>query len=144
MQAGNADRSGKFENNRYKETGNLISICMPPCMGKTIAAVFLCLSAVSVKGFLAWLLLSALLLQLPEPVSDALLFGQYSMCRSVIPLARSAGLCEGCISLSSAEGLLPTEKAVWHFRQRVSLVSARKGKNKGKTIRQEHKTGETP
>ena len=53
MQAGNADRSGKFENNRYKETGNLISICMPPCMGKTIAAVFLCLSAVSVKGFLS-------------------------------------------------------------------------------------------
>ena len=49
---------------------------MPPCMGKTIAAVFLRLPAVSVKGFLSWLLLSALLLQLPEPVSDALLFGQ--------------------------------------------------------------------
>ena len=76
MQAGNADRSGKLENNRYKETGNLISICMPPCMVKTIAAVFLCLSAVSVKGFFAWLLLSALLLQLPEPVSDALPFGR--------------------------------------------------------------------
>lgn len=74
MQTGNADRSGKLENNRYKETGNLISICMPPCMVKTIAAVFLCLSAVSVKGFLAWLLLSALFLQLPEPVSDALPF----------------------------------------------------------------------
>ncbi len=76
MQTGNADRSGEFENNRYKEAGNLISICTPPCMGKTIAAVFLCLSAVSVKGFLAWLLLSALLLQLPEPVSDALSFGR--------------------------------------------------------------------
>ena len=49
---------------------------MPPCMGNTIAAVFLCLSAVSVKGFLAWFLLSALLLQLPEPVSDALPFGR--------------------------------------------------------------------
>ena len=49
---------------------------MPPCMGKTIAAVFLRLSAASVKGFLSWLLLSALLLQLSEPVSDALLFGR--------------------------------------------------------------------
>ena len=49
---------------------------MPPCMGKTIAAVFLRLPAVSVKGFLSWLLLSALLLQLSEPVSDALLFGR--------------------------------------------------------------------
>ncbi len=76
MQTGNADRSGKLENNRYKETGNLISICMPPIMGNTIAAVFLCLSAISVKGFLAWLLLSALLLQLPEPASDALPFGR--------------------------------------------------------------------
>ena len=85
MQTGNADRSGKFENNRYKGTGNLISICMPPCMGKTIAAVFLRLSAVSVKGFLSWLLLSALLLQLSEPVSDALLFGRCAMCRSEIP-----------------------------------------------------------
>jgi len=49
---------------------------MPPCMGKTIAAVFLRLSAASVKGLLSWLLLSALLLQLSEPVSDALLFGR--------------------------------------------------------------------
>lgn len=47
---------------------------MPPCMGKTIAAVFLRLPAVSVKGFLSWFLLSALLLQLSEPVSDALPF----------------------------------------------------------------------
>lgn len=76
MQAGNADRSRELESNRYKETGKLISICMPPCMGKTIAAVFLRLSAASVKGFLSWLLLSALLLQLSEPVSDALLFGR--------------------------------------------------------------------
>jgi len=45
-------------------------------MSKTITAVFLCLSAVSVKGFLSWLLLSALLLQLSEPVSDALPFGR--------------------------------------------------------------------
>ena len=35
------DRSGKLENNRFKEAGTLISICTPPCMGKTIAAVFL-------------------------------------------------------------------------------------------------------
>lgn len=87
MQTGNADRSGEFENNRYKEAGNIISICMPPCMGKIIAAVFLnirmyrkaghslCLSAVSVKGFLSWFLLSALLLQLSEPVSHTLPFG---------------------------------------------------------------------
>lgn len=52
---------------------------MPPCMGKTIAAVFLRLSAASVKGFLSWLLLSALLLQLSEPVSDALLFGRSAL-----------------------------------------------------------------
>ncbi len=54
--------------------------------GYTIAAVFLCLSAVSVKEFFAWLLLSALLLQLPEPVSDALPFGWCSMCRIEYPL----------------------------------------------------------
>ena len=66
MQAGNADRSGELESNRYKETGNLISICTPPCMDNTIAAVFLHLSAVSVKGFLSYLLL----LQLSEPVSN--------------------------------------------------------------------------
>ena len=52
MQAGNADRSGKLENNRYKEARNLISICTPPCMAKTIAAVFLRLSAVSATDFL--------------------------------------------------------------------------------------------
>ncbi len=101
-------------------------------------ATFLC------QSFFAWLLLSALLLQLPESVSDALLLRGYSMCRSVIPLARSVGLCEGCISLSSAEDLLPIEKTVLHFRQRVSLVSARKGKNKGNYIRLEPETGETP
>ena len=85
MQAGNADRSRKLESNRDKKTGNLISICIPPIMVKTIVAVFLRLSAVSVKGFLAWFLLSALLLQLFEPVSDALLFGRCAMCRSEIP-----------------------------------------------------------
>ena len=46
-------------------------------MDNTIAAVFLCLSAVSVKGFLSAWLLSALLLQLSEPVSDALPFGRF-------------------------------------------------------------------
>ena len=58
---------------------------MPPCMGKTIAAVFLRLSAASVKGFLSWLLLSALLLQLSEPVSDALLSGVLAVCSFVSP-----------------------------------------------------------
>lgn len=29
-----------LEINRYKETGTLISVCAPPCMGKTIAAFF--------------------------------------------------------------------------------------------------------
>ena len=51
MQTGNADRSGEFENNRYKEAGNLISICMPPCMGKTIAAVFLNIRMLVVGAF---------------------------------------------------------------------------------------------
>lgn len=50
---------------------------MPPIMGNTIAAVFLCLSAVSVKGFLSVRLLPALLLQLPEPVSNALSFERF-------------------------------------------------------------------
>ena len=45
VQAGNADKSGEFESYRYKEAGNLISTCTPPCMDKTIAAVFLRLSA---------------------------------------------------------------------------------------------------
>ena len=40
-------------------------------MGNTIAAVFLCLSAVSVKGFLSVRLLSALLLLLGLPVKLA-------------------------------------------------------------------------
>ncbi len=88
----NPDRSGKLENNRYKETENLISICTPPCMGKTIAAVFLRLSAVSVKGFFAWLLLSTLFLQLSEPVSDALPFGWCAMRRIEYPLRKPA-LC---------------------------------------------------
>ncbi len=57
---------------------------MPPCMGNTIAAVFLFLSAVSVKRFTAGLLLSALLQQRPEPVSDALPFGRYTMVRNEI------------------------------------------------------------
>lgn len=51
MQTGNADRSGELESNRYKEAGTLIFICTPPCMGKTIAAVFLRLSGVSVREF---------------------------------------------------------------------------------------------
>ncbi len=35
MQAGNTDGSEKPESHRYKETGNLISICMPPVTVKT-------------------------------------------------------------------------------------------------------------
>ena len=50
---------------------------MQPIMGKTIAAVFLCLSAVSVKGFLFMRRLSALLLQLSKSASDALPFGRF-------------------------------------------------------------------
>ena len=46
-------------------------------MDNTIAAVFLCLSTVSVKGFLSVRRLSALLLQLPEPVSNAFSFGRF-------------------------------------------------------------------
>lgn len=77
MQAGNTYQRKRFTDNRHSKTGALISICKPPIMGNTIAPVFLCLSAVSVKGFLsAWLLLSALFLQLPESVSDAFPFGR--------------------------------------------------------------------
>lgn len=72
----------------------LISICMPPCMGKTIAAVFLRLSAASVKGFLSWLLLSALLLQLSEPVSDALLFGRSWRSALLFHLTLPFGTCK--------------------------------------------------
>ena len=43
-------------------------------MGNTIASVFLCLSAVSGKGFLSAWLLSALLLQLFKPVFAPLSF----------------------------------------------------------------------
>ncbi len=114
-------------------------------MGKTIAAVFLCLSAVSVKGFFAWLLLSASFLQLPEPVSDALSGEQCApyIDRSKMPLTRRAAtLCRGCISLSNAESLFPVEKEVLYSDKYISLVSAHKGKNKGKYIRLEDKTGE--
>ncbi len=61
-----------------------------------------------------------------------------------MPHARSAGLCKGCISLSTAESLFLTEKEVLYSDKQLSLVSARKGKNKEKYIRLEHKTGETP
>lgn len=77
MQAGNTDRRKGFADNRHPKAGTLIKLCKPPIMGNTIAAVFLCLSAVSVKGFLSVRLLSALFLQLPEPVSDALPFGRF-------------------------------------------------------------------
>ncbi len=46
--------------------------------------------------------------------------------------------------LSNAEGLLPAEKEVLYSEKHISPVSARKGKNKGKYIRPEHKIGETP
>lgn len=34
---------------------------------------------------------------------------------SEIPRVQTVGLCEGCISLSKSECLLPAEKAVWYF-----------------------------
>ena len=77
MQTGNAHQCKGFADNRHSKAGTLTRLCMPPCMGNTIAAVFLCLSAVSVKGFLSAWLLSALFLQLFEPVSDALFFGRF-------------------------------------------------------------------
>ena len=75
MQAGNADRSRELESNRYKETGKLISICMPPCIVKTIAAVFFCLSGAPGKGVLSWGFVVAPLLQMSEAGLEALLFG---------------------------------------------------------------------
>ncbi len=66
-------------------------------------------------------------------------FGRWLMCRSEMPFARRTALCKRCISLSNAEGLLPTEKEVLYSDKHSSLVSARKGKNKGKYIRLETK-----
>ena len=73
MQAGNTDKRKGFADNRHPKAVTLIKLCKPPIMGNTIAAVFLCLSAVSVKGFLSVRRLFALLLQLPEPAFDAVL-----------------------------------------------------------------------
>ncbi len=132
MQTGNADRSGELESNRYKEAGTLISICTPPIIDKTIAEVFLHLLAVSVKEFFAWHLLPGLLLLLPRAISDVFSFGRCAMCRSEMPLARRAALCKRCISISNAESLLPAEKEVLYLDKYISLVLARKGKNKGR------------
>ena len=56
MQAGNAHQRKGFADKRHSKAGTLIKLCKPPIMGNTIEAVFLCLSVVSVKGFLsAWL-----------------------------------------------------------------------------------------
>ena len=41
-------------------------------------------------------------------------------------------------------GLIACQKTVWNLDERNFLVSARKGKNKGRYIKLEHKTGETP
>ncbi len=52
-----------------------------------------------------------------------------------------------CLSLFrtlSLSGGVPAEKEVLYSDKYISLVSARKGKNKGKYIRLEHKTIETP
>jgi len=53
-------------------------------------------------------------------------------------------LCEGCISLSNTEGLLPAEKTFDIQVNKNSLVSALKGKNKGKYIRLEYLIGDKP
>lgn len=50
MQTGNAHQRKGFADNRRPKAGTLIKLCNPPIMGNTIAAVFLCLSAVSAKG----------------------------------------------------------------------------------------------
>ena len=63
---------------------------------------------------------------------------------SEISLAQTLGLCEGCISLSKTERLLPAEKQFHIPIIVLSLVSAHKGKKKGKYIGIEHKTGEKP
>ena len=60
-----------------------------------------------------------------------------------MPRVQVGDFCEGCISLSNAEGLLPAEKA-FLYSGRVLLFSAHKGKNKGKYIRFEHKTDIKP
>lgn len=51
---------------------------------------------------------------------------------------RSARLCK------YARGFIARRKNILHSDKYNPLVSARKGKNKGKYIRLEHKTGESP
>ena len=63
--------------------------------------------------------------------------------RDEIPRVQVGDLCEGCISLSNAEGLLPAEKA-FLYSGKVFIFSAHKGKNKGKYIRVAHKTDIKP
>lgn len=41
MQTGNAHQCKGFADNRHSKAGTLTRLCMPPCMGNTIAAVFL-------------------------------------------------------------------------------------------------------
>ncbi len=89
-------------------------ILCPVCYSKIrdrIRAVILRLSAVSVKGFLAWLLLSALLLQLSS-LLRMLSFGRCAMRSGEILIAQSTTLYEWCISLSNNVGLLPTERSL--------------------------------
>ena len=86
------------------------------------------------KGFFAWFLLSALLLQLPEPVLDVLSFGQCAYIGGNVPSCKHAALCERCISLSNTGCFYPPKNSFFK-KQKLSLVSAYKGRNKGKYIR---------
>ena len=49
MRAEKADKNLKFENTVLMGTENQILMCTPPCMGNTIAAVFLHIGCMSVK-----------------------------------------------------------------------------------------------
>lgn len=105
-------------------------------MGNTIAAVFLCLSAVSVKGFLSAWLLSALFLQLFKPVSKALPFGRFG--RSAffldlsLPLGKAAvvlfyngfGFSVGCHKCLHIEITVLFQKMLYAWKEQSDKLSS--------------------
>lgn len=63
-----------------------------------------------VKGFLAWLLLSALFLQLSEPVSDALSFGQCAYIGAKCPLHEGQLCARGVFRFQTPRAYYPPKK----------------------------------
>lgn len=55
----------------------------------------------------------------------------FAPCKGEIPRVQIGDLCEGCISLSNAEVLLSTEKAVWYFDKEFPLFRPVRAKTRG-------------